>query len=181
MSALIRYDAACRALPEASSIDEAKDIRDRSFALKAYARQAKNKQLEIDAQRIRWRAERRLGELQTEAPKNKGALRRGSEMDPRDQTPTLQSLGIDKHLADRARKLAAVPEAEFEELLEQRPDRVEHHLKRKAREDKHKTAAARSKVVAFEDRVFSLIYADPPWRFENFGQSGKDPITTTSA
>jgi hypothetical protein len=31
--------------------------------MRAYARQAKNKQIEIDASEIRFRAERRLGEL----------------------------------------------------------------------------------------------------------------------
>ena len=33
------------------------------MAMRAYARQAKNKQLEVDASEIRFRAERRLGEI----------------------------------------------------------------------------------------------------------------------
>lgn len=33
--------------------------------------------------------------------------------------PTLAEAGIDKHLADRARKLAAVPDAEFERLIDE--------------------------------------------------------------
>ena len=82
MSALTRYDAACRALAEASSIDEVKDVRDRLMALRAYARQAGNRQLEMDAQRIRIRAERKLGELLAVAPKNRGTLRRGLQLVP---------------------------------------------------------------------------------------------------
>ncbi|MEX2176016.1 MAG: hypothetical protein WD872_16760, partial [Pirellulaceae bacterium] len=83
---------------------------------------AKNKQLEIDATEIRIRAERRLGELIAEqkatAGMNKGAVpgKTGSKGVPvLDDRPTLAAAGIDKHLADRAQKLAAVPEAEFEQ------------------------------------------------------------------
>ncbi|GAA2867211.1 hypothetical protein GGQ99_001323 [Aminobacter niigataensis] len=62
-SSLIRYDAACRALAEAKSVDDVKDIRDSAEAMRAYAKQARNKQLEVDAAEIRIRAERRLGEM----------------------------------------------------------------------------------------------------------------------
>ena len=48
-TALIRYDAACRAIAAAKSVDEVKDIRDVAIAMKAYARQAKNKSMEADA------------------------------------------------------------------------------------------------------------------------------------
>ena len=62
-SVLMQYDAACKAVAAAKSVDEVKDIRDKSEAMRAYAKQAKNKQLEVDASEIRFRAERRIGEL----------------------------------------------------------------------------------------------------------------------
>jgi hypothetical protein len=62
-SALIQYDLACRALAQARSVDEVKDIRNKSDAMRHYARQAKNKDLEIQAAEIRILAERRLGQM----------------------------------------------------------------------------------------------------------------------
>jgi hypothetical protein len=58
---LIKYDSACRALAEASNVDEVKDVLDQALKLKLYARLAENKQMERDAAAIRVRAERQLG------------------------------------------------------------------------------------------------------------------------
>lgn len=125
---LVRYDAACRAVAEVKSIDEAKDLRDKAEGMRAYAHQANNRQLEIDAAEIRMRAERRLGELMR-VQREAGGVNRGAMGNPggrgaaivRDENgpaqPTLAEVGIDKHLADRARKMAAMPEERFEEAL----------------------------------------------------------------
>jgi hypothetical protein len=109
---LARYDTACRALAEARSVDEVKDIRDMAVAMAAYARQAKNKDLESDAVEIRMRATRRLDELR-QAQKETVGLATGKEgkrkalglpENPSDR-PTLASQGIDKNLAQQARVL----------------------------------------------------------------------------
>src|SRR5215211_3803644 len=60
---LPRYDDACRAIAAAKSVDEVKEMHNKAEAMRAYARQAKNRALEVDAAEIRMRAERRLGEL----------------------------------------------------------------------------------------------------------------------
>jgi hypothetical protein len=77
-STLARYDAACRAVAECRSIDEAKDLRDQAEAIRVYAHQAKNRDMEIDAAEIRIRAERRLGEL-IAAQKASVGLARGGQ------------------------------------------------------------------------------------------------------
>ena len=61
--ALVHYDLACRALAEAVTVDEVLTIRNAHDALRAWAKQAKNRELEINAASIRIRAERRVGEV----------------------------------------------------------------------------------------------------------------------
>jgi hypothetical protein len=108
----------------------------KSEAMRAYAKQAKNKQLEVDASEIRFRAERRIGELM-EAQNAAGLMNVGAKGNPGGQGAkivrvengpaqiTLSEAGIDKHLADRARKYAAIPEDQFEEILSDHRDRIE--------------------------------------------------------
>ena len=97
--------------------------------MRAYARQAKNKELEADAWEIRMRAERRIGQLIAEQKEtvglNEGRAGKGRpdlgglEINPpkKDTRPTLAEVGIDKNLADRARKLTKAASEEFEHRL----------------------------------------------------------------
>lgn len=134
MTQLFRYDAACRAVAEAHSVDEVKSVRDKAIAMKEYARQAKNKQLEIEASEIRFRAERRLGEMMLEQPKATGTRGQLKGRDasggfirnpPEEIRVSLEKAGIDKNLAQRARQYAALPQAKFENILAERRERIE--------------------------------------------------------
>src|SRR6266542_3923617 len=117
VTALILYDAACRAVAECKTVDEAKDLRDKAEAMRAYAHQAKNRNLEIDAAAIRMRAERR-GELIAAQKATVGLASGGQPYQQRRSTgadrepvakPTLADAGIDKKLSARAQRLAARP------------------------------------------------------------------------
>ncbi|CAN5541398.1 hypothetical protein BH10PSE6_BH10PSE6_13290 [soil metagenome] len=127
--ALSRYDMACRALAAAKTVDDVMDVVAHADAVRVYARQAKNRQMEIDAVEIRIRAERRLGELMAAQKAmvgvNSGAAGQGrpkiggvpNTPPKHDAPPTLAEAGIDKNLAKRARIYAAVPPEKFETLL----------------------------------------------------------------
>lgn len=123
-SSLVKYNEACRALVAAKAVDEVLDIRDKAEALSVYARLAKNTQMELDAVEIRIRAERRIGEMMAEQKATVGMAKPpgkkiGSQKDPISTAPTLADVGIDKHLADRARKLAAMKAPQFEKQVTQ--------------------------------------------------------------
>lgn len=123
MTELIKYNAACKAIAEAKAVDEVKEIRDQAEAMRVYARQAKNRSLEMDAAEIRIRAERRLGEM-IAAQKATVGLAKGSpgnqytgpvpKKNRSNSPPTLADAGIDKKLSSRAQKVAALSASVFE-------------------------------------------------------------------
>lgn len=179
MIKLVRYDAACRALAEARNVDEVKDIRDKAVAIAAYARQCKNKDLEADAYEIRKRAERRLGEVMAAQPKATGGNFNKEKLRVSKKPVTLADAGIDKNLADRARKTAAMPDAEFERVIAEGREEVKKSVERAAeaktaRKEKHRNIRARAISTPELLGPFPLIYADPPWKWGHFGERDKE-------
>jgi hypothetical protein len=141
------FERAKAALATCRRVDEAKEIRDKAAGMVAYAKMANDHSLEADAIEIRMRATRRIDELikaqDATVGLNKGTLRRGLEANPRDDRPTLDSQGINKNLANEARKLGALSADEFENAVTRKRNGV---AKRKLvpgskRTPKKKTAA----------------------------------------
>jgi ParB family chromosome partitioning protein len=129
------YDACRAALAACRSTDEVREIRDRAVALRAYARQAKDRGLEADAFEIRSRAERRLGGMLIEQKAtigfNHGGWRErqaleacGSENEPQARKATLAEAGIDKKLSMRAQRLAKLHEPEFDGVIADGRERI---------------------------------------------------------
>jgi len=172
---LAKYDAACYAIQVAVAVDEVKDIKDKADAMRLYAHQAKNKALEVDAAEIRHRAERRLGEMISHQKETVGLATGGGDTSggsrevPPHEPPTLAEAGIDKKLSARAQKLAAIPEEEFEETISDWREKVSQETERvtvnliRAGE---RAQREENQHVPPPVGEYSLIYADPPWRYD---------------
>ena len=126
---LVLLSKAERAIAEAKTLDEVKDIRDKAAAIKAYAKKARlGQKIVVEAAAIKLRAERRLGEmiqtveLADSAPGNQytGPLELQS---PNNDTPVcLRELGITKTDSSRSQRIAKLPDEVFEGYLAENTD-----------------------------------------------------------
>lgn len=176
MAELVKYEEARRLLAEAVAVDEVQAIRSKAEAMRAYARQAKDRELELNAAELRIRAERRLGQMilaqkETIGLNRGGSRFKGKGIDGRpvttricDYRPTLAEVGIDRKLSSRAQRFAAINEAAFERQIEawrcrQRSSRAvtinpDPPLSRKV---KYATAVSGSDFVLSDARVLGTI------------------------
>jgi hypothetical protein len=132
---LSRYDAACRALAEARTVDEVRGIRNKAFAMQVYARQAKDRTLINDATEIRLRAERRVGELLTEMKERGERETKGGDRKSKSQPvtlipPQLSDLGVSKMQSSRWQKLAEIADDDFEDVVDRAKQRAASALDR---------------------------------------------------
>jgi hypothetical protein len=95
-----------------------KDIADRAEALRCYARQAHDPELELSVAEIRLRAQRRIGELSRDLDRVQGEnLPNVSPSGHSGKRATLAAAGVSKSQAHRCEQIAAVPADAFEALL----------------------------------------------------------------
>jgi DNA N-6-adenine-methyltransferase (Dam) len=132
ITALAYYEEACRAVAQVKNVAQALDLLSHAVGMKAYAERAKDKTLEIDASEIRFRAERRVGQLLKLQKASVGLAKGGGDQksdqrgkkNPGDLA-TLEEAGIDKNLAKVARRSAALSDAKFETVLAERRETME--------------------------------------------------------
>jgi hypothetical protein len=116
------YASAKQALRQCAHIDECTQWASKAEALSSYARQAKDTELKVMADRIQARAIRRCGELLGEI---KAARGRRTDLEHRAGAhPTLtrgeaaSAAGLSDHQRKQALRIAAVPASEFEAAVE---------------------------------------------------------------
>jgi N6-adenosine-specific RNA methylase IME4 len=182
---LVNYDRARAALQKAHRVDEVKAIRDWAEAMRAYAKQANDTEMQTLAVEIKLRATRRLGEVEKQqrdkgeiAKKSQGRRKRNSDDIATVSKPTLKELGIDRRLSATAAKLAAIPESKFEAIV------AETGIKDKELTSagvlrvavKAPERAAKQQKIADEAKaggqalptgtLFPVILADCPWQYK---------------
>lgn len=173
---LVKFEAVKRALAEARSIDEVKEVRDKAEALRLYVKQqGDGLEMQNDIAEIKLRAERRAGELLKQMGLAKGGNPKlqpileptGSIMLP----VPLKDLGINKFQSSRWQLEAEVSSEEFERYVAKiKADKEEltsvglRRLAQKLRQ-REEVEATQANVLEFEggDRKYHTIVIDPPW------------------
>jgi N6-adenosine-specific RNA methylase IME4 len=177
MTDLVDVRPAFKALAEAGSIGDVKDVRDRAAAAEAYAREAKNRELMDHAVEVRLTAERKAGEMLREMAERGEREGRGGDRRSKSRETTLVSLadlGLTKHQSARWQKLAELDDGAFlERLAEARAAawaaieltaaerQAEKRERREARE-----AELGARQAALPEKRYGVILGDPEWRDE---------------
>lgn len=160
---LERYDAACRAIAEAVAVDELSSISDVARALIAAAKVLDNRESQLLWAEVHVLAEHRMGQLiklqkatvgLASGARSGGTKNgpRGSFVEPRDDRPTLASVGITKKASSRSQKLSDIPIEEVRSSFRRIAERdiptptailqERRTEKRQQREDEDKAKAA---------------------------------------
>jgi hypothetical protein len=151
--------------------------------MEVYAYQAKDAELVAHATEMRKRAERRIGEL-IKVDREAGRLAKGGgdkrskqrvHKRPSDAA-SLADQGVDKHLADRARKAAALPKEKFEARLRTavqvavaavegteaviKAARIKRHAQKKKKRAERELALAGA-LSSLPQKKYAVILADP--------------------
>jgi N6-adenosine-specific RNA methylase IME4 len=192
---LVLLTKAQRALAQANTVDEVKELRDRAAAVRAYVQKARlGKHLVIEAAAVRIRAERRLGQMLTETELAKSAP--GNQYTtPSDAQPTeavlLKDLGITKNESSRSQRVAELSDESFEQYLakcvqtEREPTfagllrLLEPQSRPSPPNNDFGQSAANSDaatVLQIPESEYSTILAVPPWPGNEV--PGQSPLTT---
>jgi hypothetical protein len=106
----------CRAIAEAHRVDEAKDYRDKAEALRAYAKQANNRDAEVQFAEIKVRAEMKCGELLRDMAERGDRAGRGEKREM-SHAATLGDIGITRDESSRFQQAASAPREAVEEAF----------------------------------------------------------------
>jgi N6-adenosine-specific RNA methylase IME4 len=200
MTMLAVYDRCRRALVEANSLNDVKQVRDDLEHIKLYAKQINDKALLEEAVITQMNAERRMGEMVTAfkvAGKiSQGRLAGGKTPKAREPDPdrvTLKQLGIDPKLSVRIQRAAALSDEAFREVEEASRHKIRGggailvdpiNAAAKDAEIAGRRAAHAARTIdggciadlggmVREGRKFGSIGSDPQWKFITRSAAGE--------
>lgn len=165
---IARLREAEQALQVAITIQQKKVVLDFATVQEVFARRQKLGEDVIGyAHSIKIHALAQLGALIEAAPKatgTRGQLAGGSRKIPPAVAPSLADLGINKKIADIARVLAALSEADQEAIAAR--------TKTVAAAKRERTHAAIRRKIQLPDAKYRVVYADPPWHYSDVADAG---------
>lgn len=173
-----------RLLAEARTLPEIKAVRDKGHAAIKWAKSQRDIGTEAvnDAMELVLEAERRIGAILADTPKNKGTRLGGNAVLPPGDEPKLSDLGISKMQSARWQAEARVPEEQFRLWVEETRE-ADKQLTSTALVKLGKRQSTRKQWAEDTEPVegvygtlqeiidaglrFQCIYADPPWGYDN--------------
>ena len=159
-------DSARRALTEAESLEDIKDIRDRAEVLRQYAAQAgAGLEAQNRCAEIKLRAERKAGEVLAETEMDKGG--RPKENHSHDGS-SLKAIGINHNQSSRWQQAASIPEDEFEAHIAKTKEAQGELTSASVRRLAERSTRDQRREAGFPDipeGEYRVIYADPPWKY----------------
>ena len=157
-----------KALSVAVGIDQVKLVMDAAAAQEVFAKRQKlGEDVIAFAHTLKTRALARLGELLQQIEKASGGRPKKTSADTEPVLagpPTLADLGISKKVASVAQQLAALP-AETREAIAQRETTIAK-VRRETRAEEVR------KSVSLPDARYRVLYADPPWKYNDKADEG---------
>ena len=175
---LTRYDAMHAAIVAAHSVDEVKGIRDQASALVQYARQSRQSIEDINrVTEIKLRADYRIGELVPALERAQGqradltSVHDGQKLS---LTAQLDAAGLSRGTVTRCQLLAELPAPVFDQYIdamkESGGELTTNFMLRMAQEQRRDVRRqSLADPGAFPPGLFRVLYADPPWQYNDNG------------
>jgi N6-adenosine-specific RNA methylase IME4 len=164
-----------------SAIAQCEDIKvmgQMDYSLEAIQKWAKQSKQSLETQNeiaeYRLRLNRKQGEwIEANIPEE-GAMGIGPVIATKNSYISLSDAGIDRNNSPRFRILARMPEGKFEEIIAQTKAKSEELTSKGvlALAIRIKRREAITNTPPFPEGKYQVIYADPPWQYDNTGLGG---------
>lgn len=192
MTKLVRYDAMRQAVAACVQIDEAAKIHDQAACLAAYARQRDDREVERWLAEIKVRAAAKIGELSRQLKHGQGGrpknlLPGGTSFPQRNpgKNEVLKHAGISPVKASQFEELSIRP-TEAERYYDDcratgkapslRGFNLSQKIDRRADKEVELARSTARLSEATGKQLYSVIYADPPWKYVTWSLSGTDRL-----